>query len=176
MRAPPDAPYRDGTSRPAPTLTSLPLAEACGVEWDDMLGNGRVRRCAKCRKQVFNISGLSLADAEVLVRGRLERDGGPLHRRSDGGVVAGACARGRWRRPMRRATTIGLGVLAVLIGCALLIRTMGSKVSTAVSDDPGAWEPQERRYTFDPRLPRELTVPDRKAASASSRPEAPPRD
>jgi hypothetical protein len=131
----PNAPYRERSSdRSLPVLTALPRVTGCDVAWDALVGAGRVRRCARCSKQVFNLASLSLADAEVLVCARLEGDA-RLHRREDGTVLVGDCSRGLWRGRIRRLRLLARVILTVVIACGVALKTLGTKVTTAVATD-----------------------------------------
>jgi hypothetical protein len=119
--------YRTGSKRVLPRLDDIRVAAPCDVSWDEMVGNGRARHCDQCKKQVFNISAMSRADAEVLLRehvGICVR----FYRRFDGTVMTSDCPVGIRHRLSARAikaliTTAALGALAV-IG----IRKLGSPV------------------------------------------------
>lgn len=111
--------YRVPGKRDLPLLESIRIASPCSEEWDAMDGNGRVRHCAQCDKQVFNLSGMSRADAEVLVR---ERSGGicvRLYQREDGTVLTTDCPVGARRRLTAKAL-MSVATTALIGGLALL--------------------------------------------------------
>jgi len=143
--------YREpGARRTLPTLDNLTVASPCTVSWDRMLGNGRVRECADCSKQVFNISHMSRADAEVLLRERTEGVCVRFYRRFDGTILTADCPVGLraklgTSRLLSAALGAGLAFLA-LLGLQRLAGTslLGTKVSSATMGtgcaSQGAWE------------------------------------
>ena len=50
-----------------PLLERVSIASPCTARWEDMRGDERRRHCGSCRLQVYNLSGMSRADAEALV-------------------------------------------------------------------------------------------------------------
>jgi hypothetical protein len=46
-------------------LTDGPLRKTCDAEWDRMEGTDRVRRCLACQRDVFWISAMTPAEAEI---------------------------------------------------------------------------------------------------------------
>jgi hypothetical protein len=111
--------YRAPGKHQLPLLEGIRIAAPCEVSWDAMDGNGRVRECGDCKKQVFNLSAMSRADAEVLIRERVGDMCVRLYRREDGTVLTSDCPVGVRRRLTTRAlvsmaTTALLGAFAFL--------------------------------------------------------------
>ena len=52
-------------SRRLPVVIDIP--EPCAESWDGMLGSERERRCARCEKQILNLSALSHAEIAQLM-------------------------------------------------------------------------------------------------------------
>lgn len=75
-------------------LDALEIASPCSASWEDMHGDERVRHCEDCRLQVFDLSALSRADAEALVRERTGRLCVRMTRRADGTVLTRDCPEG----------------------------------------------------------------------------------
>src|SRR5687767_16021977 len=46
-------------------LTDRPLRKTCDAEWDRMEGTDKVRRCLACQRDVFWISAMTPAEAEL---------------------------------------------------------------------------------------------------------------
>jgi hypothetical protein len=125
--APGEDAYRSSAKRALPLLDNLRVAAPCDVAWDDMVGNGRVRHCDSCQNQVFNISAMSRADAEVLLRERSENVCVRFYRRFDGTIMTRDCSVGVRLRYGTRAvmavlTTVVLGALA-LLGLGRTVKT-----------------------------------------------------
>lgn len=80
-------------------LFALPLQYVCPVKWKDMKGDDKVRACAACKKNVYNVAKLNRQQAIDLI----ERNEGTLclrlFQRSDGTVITRECATilGMWR-------------------------------------------------------------------------------
>src|SRR4051812_47184360 len=45
-----------GGRRSLPLLDRITIASPCTASWDDMAGDDRVRFCASCQKDVYNLS------------------------------------------------------------------------------------------------------------------------
>ena len=96
--------------RELPVLEDLRVAAPCDVTWDSMLGNGRARHCAKCDKDVFNISGMTRAEAQSFL---LDRAGGAcirFYRRADGTVMTSDCPVGVRKKRVRHLAVLALGL------------------------------------------------------------------
>jgi hypothetical protein len=98
-----------------PLLNAVTVSSPCHQPWETMTGDDRVRHCGQCDKDVFDLSALTAAQAEALLRERL--DGGvcvQLYRRPAGTVMTSDCPTGARRRGRRRlvaAVAIAAGVL-----------------------------------------------------------------
>src|SRR5258706_11446069 len=53
-----------------PVLDNIRVASPCTAPWDNMVGDDRVRHCARCDKNVYNLSGMTRDEAEMLVAGK----------------------------------------------------------------------------------------------------------
>lgn len=99
-------------------LDRLHVASPCDAAWEAMEGDGPVRRCHRCEKNVYDIAGLSTEEAVSLI----EREGPipcmRLHRRADGTVITADCPLGRERRDWRG---FGLAGGALLSAAALAL-------------------------------------------------------
>jgi hypothetical protein len=84
-----------------PVLEDIRIATPCNADWDDMSGDARVRFCGKCEKNVYNLSAMSRAEAETLVREKEGRLCVRFFQRTDGTVLTGDCPVGVRRRRLR---------------------------------------------------------------------------
>lgn len=114
--------HRLEAKRRLPTLDDVRIATPCKVGWDEMKGDGRVRFCGQCEKNVFNVANMSRAEAEGLIHERMQGSEVcvRLFRRVDGTILTSDCpvgirAKMRWR--MERAIVAG-GILAILAAFA----------------------------------------------------------
>jgi hypothetical protein len=139
----PDAAYRSPVRRSLPTLDDVQIAAPCSVPWDRMQGNGRVRHCRECSKQVFNISAMSRADAEVLIRERAEGVCLRFYRRFDGTILTANCPAGLRARIGAKALVSGiatalLGFLA-LVGLERVVTTTTKSATHVYAATAGGW-------------------------------------
>lgn len=121
---------------PRISLENIRIASPCQVPWDGMHGNEQQRYCAQCRLQVFNLSGMSRADAEALVEANTDGMCVRLYRRADGTVLTADCPVGRWdvRRRLILAIT-GLAALLLLgITWSAALATQGGRSNLRVRD------------------------------------------
>jgi hypothetical protein len=97
-------------------LESIQVAAPCKTTWESMQGDDRVRFCALCKLNVFNLSGMSRAEAETLVRGAEGRLCIRMYRRADGTVLTTDCPVGLAARVKRKARLVVAGLAAMLLG------------------------------------------------------------
>jgi hypothetical protein len=100
-----------------PVLDNIRVAAPCGMPWDKMAGDDRVRACGDCQKNVYNLSDLTRDEAEALI---VEKEGRLCVRyfqRADGTILLKDCAVGVKQR--RRRRFVAVGVAASLAGTAL---------------------------------------------------------
>lgn len=77
--------------RRLPVLPNIRVASPCPADWNAMIGDSRVRACATCKKNVFNLSAMTRADAESLIR---ETNGdlcAQYWQRKDGTILLADC-------------------------------------------------------------------------------------
>jgi hypothetical protein len=67
-----------------------------------MHGDERVRFCGMCEKNVYNLSAMSRADAEMLVREKERRLCVRFYQRADGTVLTGDCPVGVQKKRLRQ--------------------------------------------------------------------------
>jgi len=87
-------------------LDHVRVASPCNARWEDMAGDERARFCQHCHKHVFNLSELTRAEAEALIREKEGKLCGRFHRRRDGRMLTADCTVGRklrQRRLLKRA-------------------------------------------------------------------------
>lgn len=102
-----------------PSLDELRVAAPCPADWAAMSGDARVRHCGACKRNVYDLSELTRAEAEALI---LEKEGRlcvRFYRRADGTILFGNCAVGVWRR--RRRVLVS-AVVAFVFGLSLIPR------------------------------------------------------
>src|SRR5437867_3160947 len=104
------------------SLDNIRVAKPCPASWNDMEGDDRVRFCAHCRLNVYNLSGMSRRDAGdliQLVEGRLCVR---FFRRKDGTVLTDDCPVGmRWTGAAALVASCVLAVTAPFWGALILV-------------------------------------------------------
>src|SRR5258706_6352407 len=95
-------------------LNEIRIASPCSVDWDQMQGNDRVRHCAACNLNVYNLSALTEQEIRQLVSAREGRLCARMYRRRDGTVLTGDCPVGL-RAAVRRLSRIAGAVLSVVM-------------------------------------------------------------
>jgi hypothetical protein len=95
----------------------IEIPTPCSVPWDSMYGDQRVRHCGSCRKNVYNISEMTRAQALELIASR-EPVCVRIYRRPDGTVLTNDCW-SQLRAARRRGMWAFLAML-VIVGWAQL--------------------------------------------------------
>jgi hypothetical protein len=169
------------------TLKHVRVAAPCESDWEQMIGDECVRFCGQCSLNVYNLSGMTRADAESLIARTEGRLCVRFYRRRDGSIITKDCPVGL-RAIRRRVSYVakaissmvlglfaGLGVHGAFTGSAPLVsmRTMGSM---AIPVDPsrqltGQPAPQKRRTTALGEMEGKPTR--HRASSGQSRSRAP---
>lgn len=107
-----------------PVLDQIQVASPCTADWSQMTGDDRTRHCGACQKNVYNLSGMTRAEAEALL---IERNGDlcvRYYQRHDGTILLADCSVGVQRKRDRRRTAaraaaIVAGGLAIAGGAAV---------------------------------------------------------
>lgn len=118
--------------RSLPLLDNLRIASPCNEDWEKMTGDDRVRHCAACDKDVYNLSVMARADAERLLRERLGGICVRLYKRADGTVITSDCPVGLKKKRIRRLAYGALGGGALTAAGALSLFTTQGKPAHAV--------------------------------------------
>lgn len=102
-------------------LDAISVASPCPAEWGDMVGSDKVRFCASCQKNVFNLSGMRRDQAIDLLRATEGRVCVRFFRRADGTVLTEDCPVGvallvrKAKRATLAAAALSLGAVAALL-------------------------------------------------------------
>lgn len=104
-------------------LNHIKIASPCSADWASMFGNDRRRFCGDCKLNVYNISGMTLSEAEEL----LERSEGRLcvryYRRADGTILTKDCPVGlaRLKQKVSRLVTAAFSLIVGLFSGLFLM-------------------------------------------------------
>jgi hypothetical protein len=93
-----------------PVLDDLRVAAPCSASWAGMTGDERVRACADCKQNVYNLTAMTRDQAEALIREREGRLCVRYFQRSDGTILLADCVVGVRRRRRRRLVIAGAAV------------------------------------------------------------------
>lgn len=110
------------------SLDTIRVASPCRASWDDMEGDDRARFCSLCQQTVYNLSGMSRAEALDLVQQEEGRRCIRFYRRADGTLLTTDCPVGvrAWRRRLIAGCVAGVAlVTALLFGAFTLVLGTG---------------------------------------------------
>lgn len=116
-------------------LEAVRVATPCNADWNRMTGDERTRFCQSCAKNVYNLSGMTRAEAENLIR---EKEGNlcvRFYRRTDGTILTDDCpvALRAMRRPVRWTASLLTMVFAPAFAFAAVL-TAGKLNATTFKD------------------------------------------
>lgn len=96
-------------------LDNVSIASPCSQDWNTMIGNERKRYCGDCKLNVYNLSGMSRAEAENLILNAEGRVCVRFYKRADGSVLTQDCPVG-WQAVKRRISRTAAAAFSLLIG------------------------------------------------------------
>lgn len=99
-----------------PLLEQVTIKTPCRESWDAMTGDDRTRFCARCSKNVYDLSAMTQDEAEAFLATHLDDEDAcvRLYRRPDGRVLTSECVQGtRGRHARKVAAGIAAGLCAV---------------------------------------------------------------
>jgi hypothetical protein len=74
-----------------PILANVRVATPCRAEWNEMAGDERMRHCASCDKDVFNLSSMTRDEAEALIVAKAGELCVRYYQRKDGTILLADC-------------------------------------------------------------------------------------
>jgi len=95
-------------------LENIKIASPCSQDWNEMIGTDRKRFCGECKLNVYNLSGMSLNEAENLLLNSEGRLCVRFFRRDDGTILTKDCPVG-WQAVKRRASKTATACASLLI-------------------------------------------------------------
>jgi hypothetical protein len=115
------------------SLRHVRIASPCDQDWDSMLGDERIRFCAKCQLNVYNLSAMTEDEAQRLLVNREGRLCARFYRRADGTVLTADCPVG-WRAIKRRVSSVAVACLSFFLGA--ISGTIAHRVFVGNSAEP----------------------------------------
>lgn len=104
------------------SLANVRVASPCNASWEAMRGDDRVRFCGICEKHVYNLSGMSAAEAGALLASRGDALCVRFFQRADGTVLTADCPVAG-RRKRRRHLAIAVAASTAVAATALAALT-----------------------------------------------------
>ncbi|MFO0628519.1 MAG: hypothetical protein U0325_23300 [Polyangiales bacterium] len=111
--------------RRLPLLDDIRVASPCHERWDEMTGDAQARQCARCDKNVYNLSAMTREAAEALIRGKEGKLCVRYFRRTDGTILTADCPVGVRRKRMKLVAAAG-AMTALAAGAATMFARMGA--------------------------------------------------
>lgn len=96
-------------------LDEVRVAAPCPADWGKMVGDERARYCGSCSLHVYNLSGMTKREAEVLVTSTEGRLCVRFYRRADGTILTRNCPVGL-SAVKRRVARVAGSVLTAVVG------------------------------------------------------------
>jgi len=107
--------------RGLPLLDQVRVASPCKADWNEMLGDERVRFCLSCEKNVYNLSSMAKDDAEALLRERLGDDLCiRFYQRADGTILTQDCPVGVKKKRTKKLVLAVAGAGAMAAAAATM--------------------------------------------------------
>lgn len=136
-------------------LPEIRIASPCTADWERMIGDDRVRHCAECDRNVYNLSRMTSREIERLIAASNgQRLCGRLYRRADGTMLTRDCPVG-FRALVRRVSRFAGAALsaALSVGSAAAQSQQASSsltqiapaeagIAVVVADESGAVIPK----------------------------------
>ncbi|WP_224369410.1 hypothetical protein [Hyalangium versicolor] len=115
-------------------LQKLQVASPCYERWDAMKGDDRVRHCASCKLNVYNVRAMTTTEVEELVQRSNGRLCLRLYKRWDGTVLTRDCPVGLRRARVRMGTALLTATAFALVLLMPLLIKLGSKHSSSTEN------------------------------------------
>ncbi|MBV9864670.1 MAG: hypothetical protein JO316_04925 [Abitibacteriaceae bacterium] len=112
---------------PLVALDDIRIDTPCHAAWEEMAGNEQVRFCQLCAKNVYNLSEMSRAEAENVLRSQPTTPCVRFYQQEDGSVITSGCPAPfkLVQRPFKWMS----GVAAAMVGACLA--TVGGRLGIA---------------------------------------------
>jgi hypothetical protein len=105
-----------------PILDNIRVASPCPAEWSSMVGDERVRHCGDCKKNVYNLSGMTREEAETLILAKAGNLCVRYFQRKDGTILTADCAVGVSRGRKRKLIAVGAAAMLAAGSAGIALR------------------------------------------------------
>lgn len=112
--------------RHLPLLDQVRVASPCHERWDDMSGDEQARHCARCDKNVYNLSTMTRDAAEALLREKEGKLCVRFYRRADGTILTADCPVGVRRKRVQLVAAAGAATALAAGAAAMMFARMGA--------------------------------------------------
>ncbi len=116
-------------------LEQVKVASPCSASWEAMEGSEKSRFCQGCRKNVYNLSGMTQTEAERLITRMEGRLCVRFYTRSDGTILTQDCPVGLRAVRKRLAARLSYAAALLLTCWAGLLRPGQSATSSPPASD-----------------------------------------
>lgn len=96
-------------------LDNVSVASPCSQDWNAMVGGEQKRYCGDCKLNVYNLSGMTRAEAENLIMNAEGRLCVRFYRRADGTILTQDCPVG-WQAIKRRVSRTAAAFASLFFG------------------------------------------------------------
>ncbi|HLJ28925.1 MAG TPA: carboxypeptidase-like regulatory domain-containing protein [Candidatus Angelobacter sp.] len=124
-------------ARALPILENVHVAALCPSDWERMVGDSRVRHCAECSLNVYNLSEMTRREAERLIRSHEGRLCVRFYRRADGTILTQNCPRGL-KAAIRRVSRIAGAVFTAAMSLGTVFSPAAAKSTAQTQNDPAS--------------------------------------
>ena len=135
--------FRRQSVPPAPlvNIQNIRIASPCPADWNKMIGDERVRHCAECNLNVYNLSAMTELEIRRLVAEREGRLCARLFRRADGTILTQNCPVGL-KALTRRLSRIAGAVLSAMLPNFAAVQPMAGQSYTRTNVGDAAMQLQ----------------------------------
>ncbi|CAN5925445.1 hypothetical protein BH11MYX4_BH11MYX4_03440 [soil metagenome] len=160
--------------RALPLLDRVRVASPCKADWNEMLGDERVRFCLGCEKNVYNLSSMAREDAEALLQARLGNDLCiRFYQRADGTILTEDCPVGVKKKQRKKLVlaVAGAGAMAAAAASMFLKPTCRGESKEPVAVAGGAMYVDPVPTVMGTAAPPVAPVPEPPVVPTTVRPE-----
>ena len=118
----------------------LKIASPCSANWDQMVGDDRVRHCSECNLNVYNFSAVTAAEVERIVTTHEGRLCARMYRRADGTLITQDCPVGL-RAVLRRETKRVARIVGAALSAAMTVAFAAAQAPTRSQPTTGRSSP-----------------------------------